>query len=156
MNINIRSANITDAERIADILINTRKVFMPYAPAAHGDPGVRKWVKSQLVPSGGVTVATIGETIMGFLAISEKDGYGWIDQMYIDPLAVNQGIGGILLKHALENLPRPVRLYTFQENDGARRFYERHGFKSLSFSDGKNNEEHCPDVLYEFYCETSG
>jgi ribosomal protein S18 acetylase RimI-like enzyme len=42
-----------------------------------------------------------------------------------------------------------VRLYTFQENTGARRFYERHGFKAVKLTDGHDNEENCPDVLYE-------
>jgi hypothetical protein len=31
----------------------------------------------------------------------------------------------------------------------ARRFYERHVFKAVQFSDGQSNEEKCPDVLYE-------
>jgi hypothetical protein len=46
-------------------------------------------------------------------------------------------------------VPSPVRLYTFQENTGARRFYERHGFVAIQFTNGETNEEHCPDVLYE-------
>jgi hypothetical protein len=28
-------------------------------------------------------------------------------------------------------------------------FYQRHGFRAASFSDGSVNEESCPDVLYE-------
>lgn len=43
-----------------------------------------------------------------------------------------------------------IRLRTFQENHGARRFYERHGFKKLEFADGSGNEEQCPDMLYEW------
>jgi ribosomal protein S18 acetylase RimI-like enzyme len=50
----------------------------------------------------------------------------------------------------MANLTSPIRLYTFQENDGARRFYERHGFRAIEFGDGSNNEENCPDVLYEW------
>ena len=40
-------------------------------------------------------------------------------------------------------------VYTFQANAGARRFYERHGFVPVEFTDGQANEERCPDVLYE-------
>ncbi len=46
------------------------------------------------------------------------------------------------------HLPRPIRLYCFHANTGARAFYERHGFKAVAFSDGSTNEERCPDVLY--------
>jgi hypothetical protein len=42
-----------------------------------------------------------------------------------------------------------VRLWCFQANSGARRFYERHGFVAVEFTDGHDNEEGCPDVLYE-------
>lgn len=45
--------------------------------------------------------------------------------------------------------PFPIRLYTFQQNAGARRFYGRSGFASIQFTDGSANEERCPDVLYE-------
>ena len=54
-----------------------------------------------------------------------------------------------MLGVVLETLPRPVRLRTFQRNSGSRRFYERHGFEPVSTGDGRDNEERCPDVLYE-------
>ena len=57
---------------------------------------------------------------------------------------------GAQIPYALLILPRPILLYTFQANAGARRFYERHGFRAIQFTDGRANEEHCPDVLYEF------
>jgi len=46
-------------------------------------------------------------------------------------------------------LGSPIRLYTFQANGGARRFYERHGFQPVAFSGGRDNEECCPDILFE-------
>jgi ribosomal protein S18 acetylase RimI-like enzyme len=49
----------------------------------------------------------------------------------------------------LARLPRPVRLYTFAANTGARRFYERYGFVAIAYGDGSHNEERTPDVLYE-------
>jgi hypothetical protein len=49
----------------------------------------------------------------------------------------------------MNTLAPPIRLYTFQANAGARRFYERHGFVPIEFTDGQANEERCPDVLYE-------
>jgi len=69
--------------------------------------------------------------------------------MTVDPAHVGRRIGSSLLAHALLILPRPILLYTFQANTGARRFYERHGFRAIQFTDGRANEERCPDVLYE-------
>ncbi|RQP21430.1 N-acetyltransferase [Albitalea terrae] len=75
--------------------------------------------------------------------------------MSVDPRSVNRGIGSLLLAHALRTLAPPIRLYTFQANAGARRFYERHGFEPIEFTDGQGNEERCPDVLYEFAINSS-
>jgi GNAT superfamily N-acetyltransferase len=73
----------------------------------------------------------------------------WIDQLAVLPAHCGAGVGAALLAHALEALPRPLRLYTFQANRHARAFYERQGFVAVQFTDGAGNEERCPDVLYE-------
>ncbi len=39
-------------------------------------------------------------------------------------------------------------LWTFQTNLPARRFYERHGFIAVRWTDGASNEERAPDVRY--------
>jgi ribosomal protein S18 acetylase RimI-like enzyme len=62
----------------------------------------------------------------------------------------------LLLRHALSSLQPPVRLYTFQQNTGAPRFYERFGFKAVQFTDRSENEERCPDVLYELHACHAG
>lgn len=148
-NVALRAATANDSTAAADVLLASRKALLPYAPLAHDDAHVHRWVRDVLIPSGGVTVALAGDAIVGVLATSREAGVGWIDQLYLAPDQVGNGIGALLLAHALKNLPLPVRLYTFQANQGARRFYERHGFKAIAFSDGRGNEERCPDVLYE-------
>ena len=145
----LRAAKVEDAKRVADLLIDTRAAFMPYAPSAHPEPEVREWVASHLVPTGGVVVADVDGQIVGTMATTVADGASWITQMAVDPRVVGNGIGSVLLAHAIGMLPRPIRLYTFQQNVGARRFYERHGFLAIEFTDGEGNEERCPDVLYE-------
>jgi GNAT superfamily N-acetyltransferase len=122
---------------------------MPYAPSAHSEPELHEWVASVLLPSGGVTVAEVHGRVAGVVATADSEQGSWISQMAVDPSLVNQGIGTLLLAHAIRSLALPIRLYTFQANIGARRFYERHGFVPIEFSDGEANEEHCPDVLYE-------
>ena len=145
----LRAATAVDAPRIADILILGRSAFMPYAPSAHTDSELRQWVQERLVPAGGITVAEHEGAVVGLIALSQGSGCSWIEQMFVHPSHVGNGVGAKLLAHALSTVPSPVRLYTFQENTGARCFYERHGFVAIQFTNGETNEEHCPDVLYE-------
>ena len=125
---------------------------------AHTDDEVRRWVATSLIPGGGVSVAAdqgSNDAIVGMMAISQQDGVGWIDQLYLHPTAVGRGIGTRFVELAKTSLGSPIRLYTFQENAGARRFYERHGFRAIAFTDGADNEEHSPDVLYEWAAPSS-
>lgn len=145
----IRAANATDAAAIADVYLQSRKQLVPFAPLAHTDDNVQRWMEEQLVPSGNVIVAVLHNKIVGMCATSQENGAGWIDQLYLLPAHVGHGIGTALLNNALQQLPFPVRLYTFQANAGARRFYERHQFVAVAWGDGSGNEEGVPDMLYE-------
>ena len=101
-------------------------------------------------------LAELDGAIVGVMAIERRGSCSWITQMAVDPRNVGTGIGSVLLQHAFRECPSPIRLYTFQANIGARRFYKRHGFRSIRLSDGRGNEEHCPDVLYEFTADPVG
>lgn len=145
-----RAATLSDADAISNVYLASRKRFLPYAPLAHTDEDVRDWIADHLIPNADVSVALVDGEIVGMMAVT-RDGFaGWIDQLYIHPVFVKQGIGTQFIEQAKIKLGSPIRLYTFQANEGARRFYERHGFKTIEFSDGSQNEEKCPDVLYEW------
>ena len=75
-------------------------------------------------------------------------GDAFIEQLYLAPGWTGRGIGGRLVELAKERRPAGLDLFTFQVNDGARRFYERHGFAAVWFGDGSENEERQPDVRY--------
>jgi GNAT superfamily N-acetyltransferase len=148
MNVVLRQAMPNDAAGVADVYLTSRKTFLPFAPLAHSDAEVREWVATVLIPSGGVTVATTFNEPIGMMALSHDGQLDWIDQLYLHPSSVGRGIGSQLLERAKRELGSRIRLYTFQANSASRRFYERHGFRPVAFSDGHANEEHCPDVLY--------
>ncbi len=145
----LRAAVASDAEPVAEVLIESRRVFLPFAPSVHSDAEVRQWVSDVLLPSTEITVAVISGVVVGVIAVSMKEGRGWIEQLYIHPTYVGQGIGSKLLARAIATKRSPMSLYTFQQNLRSRRFYERHGFIAAGFTDGGANEERCADVLYE-------
>lgn len=147
---NIRSALANDAACVAEVYLASRKVLVSFAQLAHADSDVRQWIREVLIPAGGVSVGLVDDRIVGMMAITtDEEGYGWIDHLYLDPAFVGQGLGSQLLRHGLDHLPRPVRLYSFAENVNACRFYERYGFRPIEYGDGSDNEEGCPDILYE-------
>jgi GNAT superfamily N-acetyltransferase len=148
----LRPARVEDAPRVADIFLASRHTHVPFAPLVHSDAEVRRWIAGRVALGGGVTVAERAGRLLGYVELGEEPDAGWIEQLYLDPAEVGHGVGSQLLQAALAQLATralPVRLYTFQANAGARRFYERHGFRAVAFGDGSGNEEGCPDVLYE-------
>jgi GNAT superfamily N-acetyltransferase len=146
--VSLRAAVAEDAPAVAKVMIDARRVLMPFAPSAHSDADVRQWVRDRLLPSGHVSVAVDDNTVVGVLAAHQHDGLVWIDQLHVQPAQVARGIGAALLADALQRWPRPVQLYCFQANTRARGFYERRGFRAVGFGDGSGNEERVPDVLY--------
>ncbi len=150
INILLRPATQADADAVADVYLASRKAHVAFAPLAHTDMQVREWIAGLLIPRGAVTLALSGAQTVGMMATSQQEGYGWIDHLYVAPAFTGAGIGARLLAHAKARLGPTLRLYTFQANAGARRFYERHGFEAIAFSDGQDNEEECPDVLYQW------
>jgi ribosomal protein S18 acetylase RimI-like enzyme len=150
----LRTATPEDAAAVALVLVESRRTFLPYAASPHTPQQTRDWVAEHLIPSGRVTVATIDNRVVAVLAMSEDESASWVDQLYVLPGFESRGLGSRLLELAHKSAKRPIRLFTFQQNAAARRFYERHGYMAIALSDGEANEEKCPDVLYELTAST--
>lgn len=149
----LRRATAEDAATVCEVYLSSHKTFLPYAPLAHTDEEVQDYIAHTLIEKAEVIVAELDGRILGLLALDRHEGIGWIEQLYLHPSVVGQGIGSQLLGLAKTRLGPPIRLYTFQANKGARRFYERYGFQAIEFGDGSGNEQNCPDVCYEWWGE---
>lgn len=119
------------------------RATMTYLPVLHTDEQTRRFF-AKVLRQQRVHVAVIDGTVIGFAAVHE----GWLNHLYLDPAWHGRGIGSALLRAACDGLDR-VQLWVFQANDGARRFYERHGFTLGELTDGAGNEERQPDARYE-------
>lgn len=148
--VTVRPATPQDAMAVAAVLCDSRAEYVAYAPMAHTRQQVQRWITEIVIPGGGVHVATIDGRVVAMLAVSRAPEASWIDQLYVRPGFTGRGLGARLLEAAHGMLEAPIRLYTFQANADARRFYERHGYVAVAFSDGSDNEERCPDVLCEW------
>jgi len=64
------------------------------------------------------------EEIIAFMALCDD----WVNHLYVHVDYQGQGLGTRLLNLAKESSAGTLRLYTFQANINAQRFYEKHGF----------------------------
>ena len=139
----IRRATAADATAVADVYLRSFHATYDFE-LAHTDDEVRRWIRDGLIAGGATWVAVEGDRVVGMMAVTP----GELDQLYVAPERIGEGIGLALLDHAKALSPHALQLFTFQSNDRARRFYERHGFVEEWLGDGSDNEEGQPDVRY--------
>ncbi|CAM5305129.1 GNAT family N-acetyltransferase [Streptomyces hirsutus] len=69
-------------------------------------------------------------------------------QLYLAPEWRGRGLGDRFVALAKERRPGGLSLWTFQVNGPAHRFYERHGFEAVEWTDGSRNEAREPDMRF--------
>ncbi|MDX3522455.1 GNAT family N-acetyltransferase [Streptomyces scabiei] len=143
-NVEVRRAVASDAAAVADVWLRSFATALPGVRRVHTDDQVRAWFREVVVPGEETWVATAGGAVVGMMVLDDED----LDQLYLDPAWQGQGIGGRLVNLAKQRRPAGLALWTFQVNESARRFYERHGFVAAETTDGHRNEEREPDVRY--------
>jgi len=141
-----RRASVADAAEVATVYIASRRGAAAYLPTVHSDAEIRAWVVDYMVPKRETWVAEDTGRIVAVLVLDGDE----VDQFYVAPAEQRRGVGDAMLAHAKQLRPAGLRLYTFQRNAPARRFYEARGFVAKEFNDGSRNEEREPDVLYEW------
>lgn len=62
--------------------------------------------------------------VKGFIRVNGEE----IEKLFVEPIFQGQGIGGALLEHAIQ-LTGAKWLLVLEKNEGARRLYERYGFR---------------------------
>jgi GNAT superfamily N-acetyltransferase len=143
-NVLFRPAVPSDGEVLTDIFLRAFEVSVPGLALAHTRDEIAVWFASKQIPEKTVTVATIAGRQAGFIAA----GDGWVHQLFVAPEHHRKGIGTALIRPVMAASTAPLRLWAFQRNAQARAFYEGLGFAAALFTDGRDNEERTPDVLY--------
>lgn len=137
----IRLARSDEGAFIAAISREARARAMPWLPVHHSRREDIDYFTHTVLAEQSVLIAEDGGERAGFAAVSGP----WLNHLYVAPLHWRSGIGTALLSH-VQDTHDHIELWTFQQNEGARRFYRRHGFHEAEYTDGALNEEHTPDV----------
>ncbi len=146
----LRRARPDDAAALSAILRTAMRAAMPSLPELHTPDDDHQFLRTVVLPNEEVWVDEIHETLVGFVALGSRSGVDFLQHLYVAPQYQRRGVGTGLVERAKERRPGGLRLWVFQGNVGARRFYDRHGFRLVELTDGCGNEEREPDALYEW------
>ncbi len=142
----VRLLTLADMAAAAAVHRASYDTALPWLAGRHTPAEDTRYFRNNLFPSCALWGAfDAGDRMVGVIAFRD----GWIDQLYVVPAAQHQGVGTTLLE-----IPRKsqnqLRLWTFQRNQSARRFYEARGFVLVRETDGAENFEREPDALYRW------
>ncbi|MEM7260402.1 MAG: GNAT family N-acetyltransferase [Planctomycetota bacterium] len=104
----------------------------------------KRYFIEEVLPTHEVRVVSDQGNVIAFIAAS-SDG---VAQLYVDVAFQGRGIGTMLLNWAKERSNGALWLYTFARNQGARSFYEKHGFRVTAT--GFEATWQLEDVRYEW------
>ncbi len=141
----IRDFAESDFEEVVARWHETNRVSYAYVREhqQHTLDDARRFFRDVVLRECRVWVAERARQPVGMLALHDS----WIRQLAVFPSFQRQGIGTALLQKAREHSPGELRLYTFQRNNAARAFYERHGFLVVALGVSPEPESE-PDVEY--------
>jgi GNAT superfamily N-acetyltransferase len=141
----LRKAEPRDLPAIAGLFRLVRETCLPFLPQLHTREEDMEFFRERVFAGFDLTVAERDGLIAGYSAVSP----GWLEQLYVLPQFQGQGVGAQLLAQAKDG-QAAIKLWVFQKNSKARRFYEARGFQLVHLTDGADNEEREPDALYEW------
>ena len=139
----IRRATQQDAPAVSELFVAVRDemTYLPRIPAEH-----RPLLGGWFIDRDELSVYEDDGRIVGFFALNGDE----LSHINVAPQTQNRGVGAAMLDEAKRLRPAFLQLWVFQLNEGARRFYERHGFRLVKLTDGAGNMEKEPDALYEW------
>lgn len=147
--VTVRRARADESDAVAALCRLSRETAMPYLPPLHTLDEDRAFFRDRVFRDCEVWVAERAGTLAGACAFRP----GWVDQLYVHPAHQRTGVGAALLGEA-QRANAELRLWAFQRNANARRFYEARGFVCVKTTEG-DNEEREPDALYAWSSASS-
>jgi GNAT superfamily N-acetyltransferase len=141
----IRKASPGDCRRLAELHVLARH-DMAYLPHVHSFASVEEWMRETVLPRQHVWVAEVGGDVVGYASLHD----GFLTNLYVHPSHQRSGNGAALLTEVKKFASDGFKLWVFQANQDAIRFYARHGARTVRMTDGSENQERLPDLLMCF------
>jgi ribosomal protein S18 acetylase RimI-like enzyme len=141
----IRRAAPKDADQIAETF-NRSIGMLTFLPPLHTEEENCRFITEMVPVDHEIWVAEEDGCVVGLAAVGDRT----LGHLYVHPDHQSRGIGSELLDKVKLVHPDGFTLWTFPHNEGACRFYERHGMHVSARGDGSGNEEGLPDVQYEW------
>jgi putative acetyltransferase len=138
----IRRADSRDVAPVARLFRAIRRAHLAYLPDLHTPEEDLRFFGDHVFAACEVWVAGAPDGFIAFRA-------DWVDHLYVGSAHQGRGLGTALLAQATRTYPR-LRLWAFQKNAAAIRFYLARGFREIARTDGSGNEEREPDILFEW------
>lgn len=146
MDIAVAAAELEDMAGCAAIF-NAWVDETSWMPRVHPADDVERFYREVFFAQNTVLIAKSNDArVRGFMVLGSD---GFVNALYLDPSVRRSGLGARLVAKAKSLCPDGLRLWTFQDNTGAQRFYLREGFQEVRRTEG-DNEEDLPDILYEW------
>jgi GNAT superfamily N-acetyltransferase len=139
----IRRATPADADAVAE-LFERSFATLDFLPTLHTLDEHRRHFMN-VIAQQEVWVWEDDGRPLGFAAVSDKDELSFL---YVEPDELGRGVGSALFEHVKARRRNGFSFWVFQQNDRARRFYEKHGARVVELTDGAGNEEQTPDARY--------
>jgi GNAT superfamily N-acetyltransferase len=99
----------------------------------------------EMIDAGWVRVAKHEGQVVGFIARDDSR----VHALYVLPQVQDTGVGTALVRDA-QTACDVLRLWSYQANRSAKRFYELRGFVEVTRTDGSDNDAGLPDILFEW------
>lgn len=141
----IRRLTIDDMDEVAAIYRQSFDKRLPWLSGLDTREEDRLFFRETVFPQCTLWGATENGAIIGFAAMRD----GWLDHLYVLAQFQSRGVGSLLLRHC-QAQSGELQLWTFQQNCGASRFYQTHGFELVRTTEAIESTDHEPDALYRW------
>lgn len=135
--IKIRKANEADVRQLEELFLITRRHTFHWENPEKFKP------KDFKQSTAGETILIAEDekaTIVGFISVWEQDEAPFIHHLFVAPNHQRKGIGQLLLRSLMTQLPLPYRLKCVTKNKSALAFYQSQGWIEIGRGVGEDGD----------------
>lgn len=131
----LRKYNSKDWDAIAEIHDHARLDELNASVGTEAFLSLAATAEDEELFAGEVWLACDGRSVLGFVAFADDE----VTWLYVSPDYYRQGVGRLLLRHAISRCGKTVRTSVLSGNDAALQFYLSEGFQIVETKTGRLN-----------------